>query len=122
MDHEEYIDAKESVLDVFEEFFENRGLFRTLGAAYTEFEDYIERGTFTSEKVYYLFIMENFLEKTNRMHVNNKIYTTKVIQAVLDSPEKLELEEEDKADLIALALKLKPTVENIQTHSLNNRA
>ena len=122
MDHEEYVEAKESVLDIFEEFFEDRGLFRAYSAAYSAFEDYLERGTFTSENVHYLFIMDNFLEKTNKMHVNNKIYTTKIIQAVLENPEKLELEEEDKADLIALALKLKPIVENIQTHTLNNRA
>ena len=122
MDHEEYIEAKEAVFDVFEEFFEDRGMYVTYGVAYTEFEDYIERGTFTSEKVYYLFIMENFLDKTNTMQENNKIYTAKIIQAVLDNPEKLELEEEDKADLIALALKLKPIVENIQPHSISGRA
>ena len=123
MEHKDYLAYKEYVPYTFDKYYRKKeNLFEAFGYTFVQYEAEIDYGTFTSDKVCNLLLMNCLLGKATTIHENKKKNTLEDIQAVLDNPEKLELEEEDKADLIALALKLKPIVENIQTHRDDDRA
>ena len=123
MTHQDYLEYKEFIKENFDRFMAKKNdLWYAYGRTYYQYEDELERGSFTEQAVCRILLTSYLVEKTDEMFLGTYTHALQVAKDVLNEPARLDLEEEDKEDLLKLTEKLLLALEKIKTHTDPHRA
>jgi hypothetical protein len=123
MNHDYFVEDISDIPELFDSTYEStNSLFYAYSHAWISYEDELESDDKTESNAAYLILIQHLLNRTDTIHELKKINATETALDVLNNPDRLELEPEDKETLIEIAKDVLDKLERVTTHNDDSRA